>query len=67
MNLSDQNIQEFQRIHSNLFGAEISKEDAHTQGLALLTLLLTIYKPMSHSEFNAIQKHRQNTFDQLFK
>lgn len=45
MVLSDENIREFQAIYKEHFGTEISKEEAHKNGLKLLQLIRILYTP----------------------
>lgn len=56
MVLSDDNIRQFQAIHKELFGKEISKQDAYEQGIKLLRLLSIVYKPMTKMEFDFAQE-----------
>ncbi|PIR12772.1 hypothetical protein COV49_04320 [Candidatus Falkowbacteria bacterium CG11_big_fil_rev_8_21_14_0_20_39_10] len=45
MTLSDKNIEEFQKLHKEHFGVEISKEDARENGIKLLRLISILYRP----------------------
>lgn len=45
MELSDEKIREFQEIYKEHFGTEISKEEAHRDGLKLLRLIKILYAP----------------------
>ncbi len=45
MVLSDENIKEFQELHKQHFGTEISREDAYESGMKLLRLISLIYRP----------------------
>ena len=45
MILSDEKIKEFQELHKEHFGVEISKEDARENGIKLLRLISIIYRP----------------------
>jgi hypothetical protein len=44
MRLSAQQLTDFRRIYSEVFGREISEQDALEQGLALITMVRTIAK-----------------------
>lgn len=44
MRLSDQQVAEYQQIHKEVFGKVISKDDALSQGLALLGLIKELNK-----------------------
>jgi len=44
--LSEEQIEEFQKIYKGYYGKEISKEEALVQGTALLQLMKHIYKPI---------------------
>lgn len=44
MRLSAEQLIDFRRIYSELFGREISEQDALEQGLALITLVQTMAK-----------------------
>lgn len=65
MNLTDQNIQQFQAIYKQQFGTDISKAEAAEQGLKLVNLLSVVYKPMLQEQSDAIEKHRQATQEDL--
>lgn len=43
--LTDKEITKYQKIYKKRFGKEISKKDALEQGMKLITLIKTIYKP----------------------
>ena len=58
MNLSDNDIEEFQRLYKNRYNREISKQVAYEQATKLLRLLMLIYKPIALEEYEEIQKYR---------
>ena len=58
MRLTDEHIAKFQRLYEARFGKEISKEDAHAQGIKLLRTMQLVYKPMTKEE-HARVKERQ--------
>jgi hypothetical protein len=57
MGLSDEQVQEYQRIHKEVFKTEISKQDAYDQGIKLVRFLSVILKPMTEAEFINIKNH----------
>lgn len=57
MDLSDEQISEFQEIYKEHFGTEISKEDAYQNGIKLLRLVELIYKPDDEAPQVEINKH----------
>lgn len=58
MQLSDENIAEFQQLYKIRYGKEISRELALEQGIKLLRLMKRIYRPMTEVEYEEIQKYR---------
>ena len=67
MALSDEDIIKFQALYKEQFGKEITREAAYESGIKLLRLMSLVYKPMTEEEFDAIQKHRQDTLPLLQK
>ena len=67
MVLSDEDIIKFQALYKNELGMEISKEDAYEKGIKLLTLMSSVYKPMTKKEYELIQQHRIDTFPLLIE
>lgn len=67
MRLAAEDIARFQALHKEQFGTDISREDAYEQGIKLLRLMSIVYKPMTRSEFDRIQEHRQSTLPLLEK
>lgn len=59
MQLTDENITEFQMLYQKHFGKDISKEDAYEQGIKLLRLMSLMYRPMTQAEFHAVQARQQ--------
>ena len=47
MHLTDEQIIQFQTLYKKHFGADISKEQAHEEGLKLVGLIQLIDKPMT--------------------
>jgi len=44
--LSDKAIKEFKKIYADVYGREISEDEAQSLGLELLTFFKLIYKPI---------------------
>lgn len=55
MHLSNEHLSQFQSLCKEHFGEEISREEAHEQGIKLLRLVQLIYKPMTLEEFLQVQ------------
>lgn len=67
MVLTDADIAKFQALYRSEFGKEISAEQAYEQGIKLVRLMSTIYRPMTKEQFEKIQKHRESTLPLLIK
>ncbi len=65
--LTDQDIINFQILYKEEFGTDISKEEAAEQGLKLVTLMSSVYKPMTQEEFDKTEEHRVSTKENLIK
>lgn len=50
MQITDEQIREFQDLYKKRFGVEIDKEDARERGLRLARLIELVYKPLKKSE-----------------
>lgn len=61
--LSDEQIKKYQTLHKNRFGEEISREQAYERGVKLLRILEVIYKTMTKTELQNLQKRRKETGD----
>ena len=59
--ISDEQIKKFQTIYKNSLGKEISREEAYRQGVKLIRLFELIYKPISESDYQLLQKRREET------
>ena len=59
--LSDEQIKRFQELWKQRFGEEISREEAYEKGAKLMRLVELTYKPMTHEEFELLQKRREET------
>lgn len=59
--LSEEDVREFQKLYAARFNKDISKEEAHEQGVNLLRLLELIYTPMTLDEHRQLQERRKDT------
>ena len=55
--LSNKDIERFQKIYSDMYDSEISKEETIVQATKLINLLWLIYTPMTDERFEEIQKY----------
>jgi hypothetical protein len=61
MVLSDENIKEFQRLHKQHFGTEISTKDAQENAAKLLRLIDLLYRPSSQEKNETVEEfHKTN-------
>lgn len=58
MHLTEEDIKEFQALYKKHFGMEISHAQAHEEGLKLVVLMKSIYKPIPRAALK-----RQNAED----
>lgn len=56
MQLSPEQIAQFQTIYKTVFGEAISEQAAHDQGMNLVRLVQLTYKPMRKEEFVRVKK-----------
>jgi hypothetical protein len=63
--LSEEQINEFQRIYKNYYGKEISRDEAYEQGVKLIRLIELIYKPMTKEQFQRVEKHIEEIKNRL--
>jgi len=61
--LSNKQITKYQMIYKKRFGKEISREEAYEQGVKLVRLIKLIYKPLTQSEYEQLQKRRKESGD----
>ncbi len=59
--LTDKKIEKFQEIYQKRYGKKISREEAYRQGASLLRLVELTYRPMSETEYQALQQRRRET------
>ena len=64
MTLSDEKVIEFQKIYKEHFGKDISKEDARENGIKLLELISTLYRPkdLEDSEITELYKYGKHNY-----
>lgn len=56
MRLTDGQILEFQRLHKNSLGIEISRDEAIAQGLDLINLVRAVYRPIKKIDLDELEK-----------
>ena len=61
--ISTKALEEYKKIYKEEFGKDISNEYALYQATNLLTLMKSIYKPITEEEYKALQKRRLETGD----
>ena len=61
--LSNKQIAKFQTLYKKRFSKEISREEAYEKGVKLIRLIELIYKPMTETEYQQLQKRRRETKD----
>lgn len=49
--LADIDIQEFKRLYKNKYGIELSDDEAYEQGIKIIELVKSIYKPIKKNEY----------------
>lgn len=59
MELSEEDITEYQEIYKEQFGEEVSREEAYKQGINLLRLLEVVYKPSTKEEWEELRKRSE--------
>ena len=60
MQISKERLNEFKRIYKKRFKKELSDNEALEKAIKLSRLVEIIYKPMTESEYNQLQKKRQD-------
>jgi len=61
MELSKEQITQFQILYKKRFGKEICREEAYEKGVKLARLMELIYRPMTQKEYEQLQKRREST------
>jgi hypothetical protein len=56
MVLSDEQIEEYRRVHREVFGTEISRVEAYDQATKLIRFLKVILQPMTEEELTAVKE-----------
>lgn len=54
--LSDDQINEFQRIYKKVLGKNINRKEAFEKGAALVRLMESIYKPVTKQDYKKTKK-----------
>ena len=65
--LTNNDITKFQALYKEEFGTDISREQAIEQGTKLLSLMSSVYKPMTQKDLDDIESHRHSTKGELEK
>jgi len=56
--LTEQQVKNFQEIYQKNFGASISSKNAYEEGIGLVNLMKTIYRPISEPEYKRFQERQ---------
>lgn len=59
--ISKESLEEFKAIYKKRFGEDLSNDIALEKATRLLGLIKAVYKPMTESEYEALQKRRKET------
>jgi hypothetical protein len=59
--ISEERLKEFKRIYKKKFGKEISNQEALEKATKLLRMVELIYKPITKSDYDKLQKRRKET------
>lgn len=59
MQLTDEDIEEFQDIFERKFGTRIEKAEAHTKATSLIRLMQIVYRPLTDEEERIAQTVRK--------
>jgi hypothetical protein len=58
MNLTNEQVEQFQNLYKKRFGKDISKEHAYEQGIMLLQLMGAVYKPVTKNDYEKANKYK---------
>lgn len=58
MGLSDQQLSDFRSIYESRFGRQINREEALEQGERLIRLLQLVYRPISRSLYQEVERRQ---------
>jgi len=64
MPLSAEAVKKFQQIHREMYGTEISYEDAAIYGRQLVELVRLVYKPIPRKDYEAFKVHEETKVNQ---
>lgn len=59
MGISDEQLEQFRELYRKRYGREIDTGQAYEQAEKLMLLLHRIYRPMTKTHFEEIQKYRE--------
>ena len=57
--ISSEQIKKFQGLYKKHFGKEISREEAYEKGAKLIRFVELIYKPITKTDYQELQKRRK--------
>lgn len=58
MNLTTEQVEQFQSLYRKRFGRDISKKNAYEQGVKLLQLLGAVYQPVTKNDYEKANKYK---------
>lgn len=61
MQLTEEDIEEFQDLYERRFGKRIEKAEAHAKATSLIRLMHIVYRPLTDEEERIAQAVRQQT------
>jgi len=65
--LTAQQVKRFQEIYNRNFGVSISSKEAYEEGIRLVNLIKTIYRPISELEYKRLKERRGELNNRKFK
>lgn len=64
MALTKEQLNKFKQIYKEQFKEDLSDAEALEKATKLMRLIEIVYKPMTETEYNQLQKRRADTSDQ---
>lgn len=55
MQLTDEDVEEFQTLYERKFGTRINKNEAHAKAISLIRLMEIVYRPLTEKEAQIAQ------------
>ena len=62
MEISAEQLEKFRAIYKKKFGTEITLQHALEEALPLLTLMKSVYLPMTHDDLKRVEESRKTLF-----